>query len=149
MGLDMYLTKETDVKNWDRLAKKDRYKINARRGGKLCKHIKSERVSRIMEDVGYWRKANDVHNWLVRNVQNNVDDCGRYHVTEKNLIALRAYCVDCLEGFITADEVYEYSKTVSITSDCIASLESARERSEASNITFFGDEITFFYQSSW
>ena len=92
MGLDMYLTKETDVKNWDRLAKKDRYKINARSGGKLCKHIKSERVSRIMEDVGYWRKANDVHNWLVRNVQNNVDDCGRYHVTEKNLIALRAYC---------------------------------------------------------
>ena len=28
------------------------------------------------EEVGYWRKANAIHGWFVRNVQNGKDDCG-------------------------------------------------------------------------
>ena len=32
----------------------------------------------IMKQVGYWRKANEIHNWFVENVQDGEDDC-EYH----------------------------------------------------------------------
>lgn len=32
----------------------------------------------IMKQVGYWRKANEIHNWFVKNVQDGEDDCD-YH----------------------------------------------------------------------
>ena len=32
----------------------------------------------IMEQVGYWRKANQIHNWFIENVQDGEDDCD-YH----------------------------------------------------------------------
>lgn len=48
---------------------------------------------RIIEDVGYWRKANNIHNWFVENVQNGVDDCC-YHgeVTKEDLEELLDIC---------------------------------------------------------
>lgn len=48
---------------------------------------------RIMEQVGYWRKANQIHNWFVDNIQDGVDDCD-YHreVTEEDLKELLALC---------------------------------------------------------
>ena len=48
---------------------------------------------RIMEQVGYWRKANQIHNWFVENIQEGVDDCD-YHreVTEEDLEELLAIC---------------------------------------------------------
>lgn len=48
---------------------------------------------RIMEEVGYWRKANQIHNWFVENVQDGEDDCD-YHneVTKEDLEALLAIC---------------------------------------------------------
>lgn len=47
----------------------------------------------IVEDIGYWRKANEIHDWFVRQVQNGEDDC-RYHneVTEDDLRALLIIC---------------------------------------------------------
>lgn len=32
----------------------------------------------IIRDVGYWRKANQIHRWFVNNVQDGEDDCD-YH----------------------------------------------------------------------
>ena len=32
-------------------------------------------------EVGYWRKANQIHKWFVENVQEDVDDCGYYDVS--------------------------------------------------------------------
>ena len=29
----------------------------------------------ILEDVGYWRKANAIHNYFVQRCQNGVDEC--------------------------------------------------------------------------
>lgn len=43
-------------------------------------------------DVGYWRKANHIHNWFVENVQNDVDDCGEYTVSPSQLIQLLNLC---------------------------------------------------------
>lgn len=49
--------------------------------------------ARIMDQVGYWRKANQIHNWFVDTVQNGIDDCD-YHreVTEEDLKELLSIC---------------------------------------------------------
>ena len=46
----------------------------------------------IIQQVGYWRKANQIHNWFVENVQNGVDDCGAYEVNEYQLQELLDLC---------------------------------------------------------
>ena len=53
--------------------------------------------SRIMEQVGCWRKANHIHNWFVENIQNGEDDCD-YHreVTKKDLEELLNVCNEVL-----------------------------------------------------
>jgi hypothetical protein len=53
----------------------------------------------IMEQVGYWRKANQIHNWFVENIQDGVDDCC-YHreVTEEDLMELLDVCKRVLDG---------------------------------------------------
>lgn len=38
-----------------------------------------------LPEVGYWRKADDLHAWFVGNVQGGVDDCGFYEVSKEQL----------------------------------------------------------------
>ena len=47
----------------------------------------------IIDEVGYWRKANQIHNWFVNHVQHGVDDC-EYHneVTKEILEKLLDIC---------------------------------------------------------
>ena len=46
----------------------------------------------IFEHVGYWRKANAIHGWLVENVMDGVDESGNYLVTQEQLEELKARC---------------------------------------------------------
>lgn len=48
------------------------------------------------QEVGYWRKANHIHKWFVDNVQNGVDDCDEYEVSQEKLIQLRQTCIDVM-----------------------------------------------------
>ncbi len=54
--------------------------------------VNKKRVSYIIEDAGYWRKANAIHQWFVTNVQDGKDDCGEYYVTEDKLRQLLELC---------------------------------------------------------
>lgn len=76
MGLDMYLTKKTYLYGDSRIGLKLTLKGSA---------IKPERVKWIAEEVGYWRKANAVHQWFVDNVQNGEDNCDSYEVSAEQL----------------------------------------------------------------
>jgi hypothetical protein len=51
----------------------------------ICQIIEEKVLKVKTEEVGYWRKANQIHNWFVNHVQNGVDDCGSYLVTKKQL----------------------------------------------------------------
>lgn len=66
MGLDMYLTK-----------------IN--KGEKYV-------APNFGTEIGYWRKANHIHNWFVKNVQDGVDDCEAYIVSKYQLTELLDAC---------------------------------------------------------
>ena len=46
----------------------------------------------IIEHVGYWRKANQIHHWFVENVQDGEDDCGDYEVSVEQLKYLLDIC---------------------------------------------------------
>ena len=52
----------------------------------------------IHEQVGYWRKANAIHNWFVDHVQDGEDDCCYHHeVTKEVLYDLLTACETVLE----------------------------------------------------
>lgn len=53
----------------------------------------------IMEEVAYWRKANQIHNWFVQNIQDGYDDCNYHHeVTEDDLLCLLSSCKTVLKN---------------------------------------------------
>ncbi len=79
MGLDMYLKAkkfyydEAEGNAIIKLAMPDKHPFKKLRSADVC------------IEIGYWRKANEIHNWFVENVQNNIDDCNEYDVSEKHI----------------------------------------------------------------
>ncbi|HWY33556.1 MAG TPA: hypothetical protein VNX68_02850 [Nitrosopumilaceae archaeon] len=61
----------------------------------FCKYVTRETYKECLKEgsskvsleirMGYWRKFNALHSWLVKNVQKDVDDCGDYIVEERHL----------------------------------------------------------------
>lgn len=88
MGLDMHLNKHTYVQQWAHQADEERYSVAVMRGGQPVPGIKPERVTYIIEEVGYWRKANQIHKWFVDHVQDGNDDCGEHEVDRGQLMEL-------------------------------------------------------------
>lgn len=68
----------------------------------LYKRIKGEENK--IDVVAYWRKANQVHNWFVTNVQNGVDNCEPHPVTEQDIVKLLNICNQILELDINYEE---------------------------------------------
>jgi hypothetical protein len=46
----------------------------------------------VIEEVGYWRKANQIHEWFVQNVQDGKDDCQESYVSREQLEELLGVC---------------------------------------------------------
>lgn len=82
MGLDMYLTRKTYVKNWDHRLEKGEpaWRVTVEKGEAPYPFIDSSKIKYVEEEVGYWRKANAIHNWFVENVQEGEDNCDEYWV---------------------------------------------------------------------
>lgn len=108
----------------------------------------------LLEEAGYWRKANQIHAWFVKNVQAGVDDCGLYEVTRAQLEellalaqrvqkkpALAAAALPTQDGFFFGNTSYDegyrddIDSTVRIVEQILAE-------------TDFDKQIVF-YQSSW
>lgn len=53
----------------------------------------------VSDKVAQWRKANAVHAWFVKNVQNGVDDCAVHRpLTLNDLTTLKNLCEKALES---------------------------------------------------
>lgn len=92
MGLDMYLLKETYVKNWDHMTDEEKHQVTVLKNGVPVSHIKPERIYNVVEEVGYWRKANQIHKWFVDNTQDGEDRNGKSYVSEDQLKELLELC---------------------------------------------------------
>lgn len=92
MGLDMYLKKHIYIgANYEHNNVKGKISLTTGKEDKPV-DIKLNRVSEIVESVGYWRKANQIHKWFVDNVQDGKDDCGDYDVSEEKIEELLSIC---------------------------------------------------------
>ena len=90
MGLDMYLTRKHYIGGkWEFNDVKG--EINITIGNKHLP-IDLNKLDYIIEEVGYWRKANQIHNWFVKNVQDGEDDCKSYYVEIEQLKKLLEIC---------------------------------------------------------
>lgn len=104
MGLDMYLEKRTYVRQWGFQKPEEQYNVEVTKGGEPA-NIKSERVTHVCEELGYWRKQNQIHQWFVENVQNGVDNCGEYCVSKGQLEDLLEICKKILNDNSLAEEL--------------------------------------------
>jgi len=153
MGLDMYLNKKTYVKNWDFMKPEELHTVEVKKAGEPHPHIKPERVSYIIENVGYWRKANHIHRWFVQNVQDGVDECQESYVDPSKMQELVDLCEKVIEnpelgpellptgsGFFFGSTDYD-EYYIQDLQDTVNILKPLIEESK-----FGGD---FYYQSSW
>jgi hypothetical protein len=92
MGLDSYLYKKNYVRQGEWVKPEYRTEVEVKTGGEIDKTIKPERIRYIVEEVAYWRKANQIHNWFVKNVQDGIDNCQNSYVSRDNLQELLDVC---------------------------------------------------------
>lgn len=84
MGLDMYLY-----------------------GAKSEYHLHGYNIGQVktLIEVGYWRKANQIHKWFVDNIQRGTDNCAMYCVDKQDLEKLKSLCEEVLENPEKAHEL--------------------------------------------
>ena len=151
MGLDMYLKAK-------RYLSKHRPEDND-----LIKEIEIIAPAGTLQPVeltyqaAYWRKANAIHAWFVKNVQNGEDDCKTYYVSTEDLENLLEVCkqvnqsqneilaaklLPTANGFFFGSTEYDeaYWHDIAFT---IKQLEIALEEASKS------DHIYFEYYASW
>jgi hypothetical protein len=95
MGLDMYLSKKTYVKQWSHNKPEEQFGVNVKRGGKPFKKIDSSRISYVTEELMYWRKANQIHGWFTSNTAEVTEEV-LYRVTLEDLKNLLDTCKQVL-----------------------------------------------------
>lgn len=91
MGLDQYLTTKIYI-GAEYEHRNITGTIKLFKNGKPIK-INLKQVSYIEERVGYWRKANAIHNWIVGNVQDGQDNCEEYYFNLEQIEQLYNICV--------------------------------------------------------
>ena len=151
MGLDMYLYKKSYLMSGDWNKEEVRESVVVTKGGEPHPKIKSDRVKYVIEEVGYWRKANAIHKWFVDNVQGGKDECQESIVMPSQLENLLNLCKQVLENKDKAEELLpttagcffgstdyddwyyvDLQDTIQILEECLD-----------------GSEADFYYRASW
>jgi hypothetical protein len=100
MGLDMYLYAERYVSGSGYSDPTDKETYNtlllAVNGDKFA--TKDMPSGTVRLKVGYWRKANAIHDYFVRECQNGVDECQETYIERDSLIELRDKCLELIKN---------------------------------------------------
>ena len=146
MGLDMYLTAKSFI--WTHTVE-----------GKILQ----EKLKKVMDtdypvqyvelEIGYWRKANQIHKWFVDNIQNGKDDCKEYEVSEDNLKELLETVNTALksknpENILPTEEGFFFGKT-EYDEYYFQQLEHTRDIIEKYLNLKNKEEYDVYYSSSW
>ncbi len=165
MGLDMYLhaKKYVEKVDWNKLQQDSDLSYDSPEAvfTKFNDIVTTAGLEDVATDIygahvevtcAYWRKANQIHAWFVKNVQNGEDDCDSYYVSHKQILELLTTCRQALfakdpsllppqSGFFFGgtdiDEWYWRDIKNTIT-----------QLKRVSELPDF-DNLSFSYQSSW
>lgn len=98
MGLDMYLHASKYVSGYDFRPEEDRNQYERLiELFDMREFVDPDTPSARFEfTVGYWRKANAIHQWFVENVQGGRDECQPAYVSREVLVELREVCLNVL-----------------------------------------------------
>ena len=151
MGLDMYLSKKTYVKHWDHDGD-DNYEVIVKKAGKVVESINTKQITNIEEEVGYWRKANAIHQWFVDNIQNGVDECQKSYVPIDKLQELLDICLYIKKDNKLADELLPtqggfFFGPTGYDMWYMQSIDTTIEMLEKLDLENTTDD--FYYQASW
>lgn len=159
MGLDMYLSEVKNFARYEGLA--ESYPSYKAEFDKATAVLEAAEIAlptvdgsiTVKATVMYWRKANEIHQWFVENVQGGVDECQESYVEREQLQELIGLCREVLadhdkapkllptqEGFFFGGTEYDewYFQDLEET---VAGLEAALENA--------GKDSYFIYQASW
>ena len=170
MGLDMYLQRKYYAKNWEHTEDKEKHFITITKENfkenfteDKEKHfttitietaIPTDKIVFITTEEIRWRKANAIHKWFVDTVQDGVDDCETYCVTNNELKSLLSTIEEILEdnskaskllptteGFFFGGTGYneDYFEKLRFTKTKLSKLLSPNSE----------HEDNFYYTSSW
>jgi len=106
VGLDMYLNASRYLSDFDE-ADVEKKEAMLKLFPELEVYLEKDKnpVREMVAEIGYWRKANAIHNWFVQNVQDGEDDCKRYFVNREELEKLKGLCQQVLADNSLAEEL--------------------------------------------
>ena len=188
MGLDMYLNRKTYAASFPIYRKKldaegnpipveggyeGQMKIEAVGHGDAWPGItawpygiEARRVKEVVEEVAYWRKANQIHHWFVVNVQDGEDECQESDVSREQLQELVDVCREVLAdhskaedllpsapGFFFGSTEYDdrYFQDVADTVEQLERVlaEPEPEPRSVQDDNVFGPLVSYSYRASW
>lgn len=150
MGLDMYLSARKYL--WSH---SDKDKELARKINELIDLEPKEEnrfrgasllVKSVEVEAMYWRKAYDIHQWFVKNIQGGVDNCEEYVVQHSQIEELICLCQKAIDNQdtsffgidISTDDQWFWNSLKHTVEELTIALDALPER-----------QYTFYYQSSW
>lgn len=147
MGLDMYLTRDIYIGGcYEHNEVKG--EINITKRGKEIP-IDLSKLESVTERVAYWRKANQIHNWFVQNVQNGKDDCGRYYVSYEKLKELVSLCKKVLRNHSLAEELLPTTSGFFFGSTDIDEYYFEDLKNTVEQLKDIDENSEYYYESSW
>lgn len=153
MGLDMYLSAKKYLSSWS----KDETEVDKiDKINKMFDIVPDEDLTakEVSFRVAYWRKANQIHEWFVQNVQEGNDDCKEYWVGRDQLEKLVADCKEVLKDKSKAKELLPTQEGFFFGSTeydefYVMDLEYTVSRIENILATEAFKNMDFYYQASW
>ena len=102
MGLDQYLTAKKYVSKWDysggfdsRVITQEFQDLLPMDTPDITRYGQFAGIT-VEYPVGYWRKANAIHNYFVQTLGEGVDECQEMYVPRETLSDLRERCQDVI-----------------------------------------------------
>jgi len=154
MGLDMYLSNKRYMSKY--FDKEDSARIAAVNDvfGLTGDEDGDYGAKEVTFSVAYWRKANAIHAWFVKNVQDGKDECRETFVAREQLAELVDTCKKVLENRSLAMELLPpqsgfFFGGTDIDEWYVQDLEQTVERLEKVLAEPTFSKGDFYYQSSW
>lgn len=152
MGLDSYLYAKRYVSEYSEDTKEVSKQLQ-----EITKGVRGGmgNLQYIVTEAIYWRKANAIHNWFVKNVQYGIDDCREYDVPIEKLQELLKVIETCIKKPKKIPELLPptsgfFFGSTEIGDYFIASLKTTKKELEKVIKESHGGYIwEFSYRSSW